>query len=104
MSEYAWIKLESGRERYCRVNREPPPKRGNHPAPRIASDNTEVVSQVDGRTYTSKAALRQSYRDKGYVEVGNEDATKHTKAPPRDTSGIKEAVGKAMSRVGVSVG
>lgn len=89
-----------GRDAY--YSRQTAPKRSNLAAPMIMSDSVEVKSMVDGKIYTSKAALRQSYRAKGYVEVGNEPL----KAPPRpkpDRKAISESVGKAFARVGISL-
>lgn len=77
------------------------------PCPMVISDQIEVQSQVDGKIYTSKAALRKSYihNDTGYrfVEVGNE----YLKNPPKpkepktDRKAIRESVAKAMSKVGL---
>jgi hypothetical protein len=103
MSDFAWVTLENGRERYCRV-RFPETARGDFPTPRIAGDNIEVVSQVDGKVFTSKSALRRQYRENGYIEIGNEDVTRHIKPPAKDRAPIKEAVGKALSRVGIPTG
>ncbi len=47
-------------------------QRSHLPAPRIISDAVEVTSMLDGKTYTSKAALRSTYRAAGVEEVGNE--------------------------------
>jgi hypothetical protein len=82
--------------------RRPAAKRSDLPAPMVMSDGIEVKSMVDGKIYTSKAALRQSYRAKGYVEVGNETL----KAPPKpkpDRKAISESVGKAFARAGISL-
>lgn len=45
--------------------------------PQVISDQLhDMQSMVDGRVYTSKAALRASYARAGVMEVGNEiDAT-----------------------------
>lgn len=72
------------------------------PCPALISDQIEVKSMVDGQTYTSKSALRRSYRDKGYVEVGNEELKPKT-LPKPDRKAIRNSVGKALSRVGISV-
>lgn len=83
-------------------SRKAPAKRSSLCAPMIMSDGIEVKSMVDGEIYTSKAALRQSYRAKGYVEVGNEQLKPPPKPAP-DRKGIAEAVGKAFSRAGISL-
>lgn len=72
------------------------------PCPTIISDQIELQSQVDGKIYTSKAALRQSYREKGYVEVGNEEL-KAKPLPKVDRKAVRDSVRKAASRVGISV-
>jgi len=82
--------------------RKAPPKRSGLSAPMIISDGIEVKSMVDGKIYTSKSALRQSYRANGYIEVGNEPL----KAPPKpkpDRKAISESVGKAFARAGISL-
>lgn len=70
------------------------------PRPMVISDYTEVKSMVDGKTYTSKALLRQSYKAKGYVEVGNEELKPPPKPAP-DKKAIRESVRKAAARVGI---
>lgn len=73
------------------------------PAPMLITDNIELQSQVDGKTYTSKARLRRSYRERGYVEVGNEWLGKDFKKPePKvDRKAIRDSVRKAAARVGI---
>lgn len=81
-------------------SRAPAPKRSHLPSPQFIRDCIEVTSMVDGKTYTSKSALRKSYRAGGYVEVGNEEL----KSPPRpkpDREGIRNAVRRAASQVGL---
>ena len=56
---------------------------------------------VDGKVYTSKEALRRSYRARGYTEVGNEEIKPRPKPKP-DRKAIKESVGKAFARAGIS--
>jgi hypothetical protein len=103
---YAWFTdPDTGRQHYRHVPTGPEPARGNFPTPRIAGDNIEVRSMVDGQTYTSKAALRQHYRREGFIEVGNEDVTKHIKPVRKDRSKERrESIAKAFNRVGISVG
>ncbi len=70
------------------------------PFPMVISDQIEIQNQVDGKIYTSKAALRQSYRANGYVEVGNEELkVKRTVKP--DRKAIKDSVRRAAARVGL---
>lgn len=76
--------------------------RSKLPFPMVVSDYVEVKSMVDGKMYSSKAALRQSYRSQGYVEVGNE-SFKEPRKPKPDRKAIRNSVGKALNRVGISV-
>jgi len=70
------------------------------PCPTVISDYVEVKSMVDGQMYTSKRALRQSYRERGYVEVGNEEQKLPPKPKP-DRRKIRESVEKAFSQAGI---
>lgn len=71
------------------------------PFPMVISDQIEIQNQVDGKIYTSKSALRQSYRQNGYIEVGNEELkVKRTVKP--DRKAIRDSVRKAAARVGIS--
>jgi hypothetical protein len=71
------------------------------PFPRVISDQIELKSMADGQMYTSKSGLRRSYRQLGYVEVGNEEL-KPTPKPNPDRKAIRESVGKAFARAGLS--
>jgi hypothetical protein len=81
---------------------EPIAARSQLPGPMIISDQIELQAQHDGQIYTSKSALRRSYRQNGYVEVGNEEQKPFVKPKP-DRKAIKDAVGKAMNRAGISL-
>jgi hypothetical protein len=78
----------------------PEPKRSDMPCPRIASDiMAPVQSQVDGKMYDSKSAIRASYRATGHIEVGNDPARlKPFEAPKTDRRVIKQTVEKAIAR------
>jgi hypothetical protein len=85
-----------------KVERKPriAPPRSSLPAPMVIVDAIEVKSMVDGRIYTSKRALRNSYRTQGYVEIGNEiQAPKLRRASKQK---ISDSVEKAFARAGVS--
>lgn len=103
--EYAWFDKGDGRQVYRRVNRGVEAPRSGLPCPMIVTDQIELQSQVDGKVYTSKRALQQSYRAQGYVEVGNEWLNKDFSkpAPSVDRKAVRNAVGKAMNRAGISV-
>ena len=67
-------------------------------------------SMVDGQFYTSKAAIRATYKPSGnkegvrYAEVGNDPSImnpKPFKKPKPDRKAIKAAVGKAFSKAGL---
>jgi hypothetical protein len=77
------------------------PPRSSLPAPMVIGDAIEVKSMADGRIYTSKRALRNSYRTQGYVEVGNE-----IQSPPKrrraGKTDISDSVDRAFARIGVS--
>lgn len=96
---YAWFDLGNGRQVLRKVKDERV-QRSELPCPMIVSDQIEIKSMVDGEIYTSKRALRQSYRDKGYIEVGNEEQKMPPKPKP-DRKGIRDAVRRAASRVGI---
>jgi len=81
--------------------------RSDLPMPMIKLDTTEpLTSMADGKVYTSKAAMRESYKPGGnpqgmeYIEVGDDRSFVNPtpKAMPRpDRQAIREAVerGKA---------
>lgn len=75
------------------------------PFPMVMSDQIELRSQVDGKIYTSKSTLRRHYRERGYVEVGNEYLRNEPKPPKKQSQKkqIKDSLGRAFNRVGVSL-
>lgn len=108
MTEYAWFDKGDGRQVYRRVNRNPAPQRSHLSMPMVIGDTVEIKSMADGKTYTSKAALRASYLPSGnpqgerYIEVGNEELKPPPKPAP-DRKAIRESVGKAFNQVGIPV-
>lgn len=80
--------------------RQPARKRSNLPCPQLIRDCIELRSMVDNKIYTSKAALRQSYKDKGYIEVGNEEPVLGPRVKP-DRKAIRDSIGKALNRAGL---
>ncbi|WKA31602.1 hypothetical protein [Bradyrhizobium roseum] len=78
-----------------------PPARSDLPCPRLASDvMAPVQSQLDGRIYDSKSALRATYRAAGVIEVGNDPARlRPFKRKPIDEKAVNESVEKAAARV-----
>jgi hypothetical protein len=77
------------------------PKRSDLPCPRLASDVMEPVqSQLDGRMYDSKSALRATYRAAGVTEVGNDPARlRPRKRRPISDKDVSDTVEKAVARV-----
>jgi hypothetical protein len=75
--------------------------RADFPTPQISGDSmSPVKSMVDGLHYDSKSALRRTYRDKGYIELGNDHLPE--RAPQRLPK--PERMGKiktAMEKAGV---
>ncbi len=71
--------------------------------PHIISDVMDhVKSMLDGEMYDSKSHLRQTYKQAGMTELGNDSSImdpKPFKRPPPDKAGIEEAVGRAWSAV-----
>lgn len=78
-----------------------PPARSSLAAPRIASDiMAPVQSQLDGKLYDSKSALRATYRQAGVVEIGNDPARhKPFERPKTSRKEIKDVVDRARARV-----
>ena len=78
----------------------PAAKRSDLPCPRLMSDSMPPVqSQVDGRMYDSKSAIRASYRAHGVEEIGNDPARlKPFVRPKTDRREIKQTVEKAVAR------
>lgn len=79
--------------------------RSDLPGPMIISDTMEPVqSQLDGKFYDSKAALRSTYKAAGVVEVGNDSSVlnpKPFKRPKPKREDIKASVNKAFSKAGL---
>lgn len=75
-------------------------KRSDLPCPRLASDVMDPVqSQLDGKMYDSKSALRRTYQAAGVVEVGNDPARLRPFVRPKtDRKQIKDTVEKAVAR------
>lgn len=78
-------------------------------APMLIGDEIPPTkNMVDGKYYTSKAAMRATYKPSGnaegarFVEVGNDTAMlRRPSRPIPDRTAIKAAVGRAFSRAGL---
>lgn len=83
-------------------------KRSSLSSPMIIADSMDPVqSMADGKTYTSKAALRATYHPSGnadgkrYVEVGNDMPMKLKPKERPKRADIKASVARAFSKVGL---
>jgi hypothetical protein len=96
---YAWIDCGNGRQVYRKVETFIP-KRSHLPAPMINTDTmSETQSMLDGKFYTSKSALRATYRQAGVEEIGNDPSRFRRKAKAKvDRKAIKDSVHKAKAR------
>lgn len=94
-----------------RISHAPEPafsKRSILGAPMLRGDEMPATkNMVDGNFYTSKAAMRATYKPSGnaegqsFIEVGNDPAMFRRSAKPKpDRSVVKAAVGRAFSRAG----
>ena len=87
-------------------HRDVEPQRSTLPAPMVISDTIDPVrSMADGKEYTSKSALRSTYKPSGnpdgisYVEVGNEVNNTPAKPKPKsDEKAIQASLQKALAR------
>ncbi|MER8741566.1 hypothetical protein NKH54_00645 [Mesorhizobium sp. M1004] len=96
---YTWTNLGDGRQVFRKVETTKP-KRSHLSAPMINSDTMSAVQSMhDGKVYTSKSALRATYRAAGLEEVGNDPARlRPRKRPKIDRKAIKDSVQKAQAR------
>lgn len=77
----------------------PPPARSDLPCPQVLSDVMDAVqSQVSGKFYESKSALRAEYRATGHIEKGN-DKRPPWKMPRTSRAEVRATVQKARARV-----
>lgn len=74
----------------------------------IGDEMPPTQNMVDGKHYTSKAAMRATYRPSGnaegarFGEVGNDPAMFRRPSKPKpDRAAVKAAVGRAFSRAGL---
>jgi hypothetical protein len=76
--------------------------RSSLPFPMVLSDTMEPVqSQLDGRIYDSKSAIRATYKNAGVIEVGTDSARfKKPKKKRPDRQAIRDSIERAKARVG----
>lgn len=95
-----------------RISHAPAPAhhaRSSHGLPALIGDEMPPTkNMVDGKMYTSKAAMRATYRPSGnaegasFAEVGNDPAMfRRPSKPTPDRAAIKATVGRAFSRAGL---
>jgi hypothetical protein len=96
---YAWIDQGDGRKVFRRVD-DHRPKRARLACPHVVSDTMDPVqSMLDGKLYDSKARLRQTYKQAGMIEVGNDPARLRPKDRPKlDKKAIRQSIEKAEAR------
>lgn len=83
--------------------------RGNHSCPALIGDEMPPTkNMVDGKYYTSKTAMRATYKPSGnaegvrFAEIGDDPAMLRPTAKPKpDRAAIKATVGRAFSRAGL---
>jgi hypothetical protein len=84
-------------EKYGPLDIREPPARSALPCPNIISDVLhDLRGAHDGKYYSSKSELRRSYREGGYIELGN-DAPKTTVDNTRRLT--KDEIGQALRKV-----
>lgn len=100
MPEYGWIITGDGRQVYRRIDASPPAARSSLPFPMVISDEMDAVqSQLDGKFYSSKSALRATYKAAGVTEVGNDPARNKPFVKPKpDRKAIRDTTEKAVAR------
>lgn len=99
MTEYAWFEIGDGRQVFRKVD-DRQPARSNLPMPMLTRDQMDPVqSQLDGKLYDSKSALRRTYKQAGVVEVGNDPARFKTPSKPKpDETAVRRTIEKAIAR------
>lgn len=70
------------------------------PVPMVITDTMEPVqSMLDGQMYTSKSALRATYKAAGVIEVGNDPARLRPRRKPKpNRKAIRDSIEKATAR------
>jgi len=87
-------------------HRDVEPQRSDLPSPMVIMDTMDPVkSMADGKVYTSKSAMRATYKPSGnpegisYAEVGNEPVNVSALPKPKsDEKAIQASLNKALAR------
>ena len=79
-------------------------KRSHLNSPGLILDTMQpIISQLDGKRYDSKAALRRTYKQAGVIEVGNDSSVTNPKPKSRprvDRKAVSNIVDKAFAKAG----
>ena len=73
-------KRTRGRERVVLPDRGSPLRRSDFPCPRVLAGAVEIQSKADGKTYTCRKAYRDSLKQQGMVELGNDKVSSQEQA------------------------
>lgn len=100
---FAWYVFDNGRSYHRPIDAQEQSERG----PMIISDTMEpIMSHADGKVYSSKAALYQSYKPEGnpqgvrYECIG-EHVAKPYERPKRDREASMRAVSRTLEEMGI---
>lgn len=104
---YAWFDNGKGRQIYRPVRVEGESKRSDLATPYFITDTLSdaLYSGADGKQYTSKSALRESYkaannpRGIDFIEVGNDTSFNPPKEIKTSDSGIDASLQKAIAQL-----
>ena len=83
-------------EKYGPLDVREPPARSHLPTPYVIGDTLpDLVGMHDGKHYSSKSALRKSYKASGLVELGNDAPVTHaSNAKPAPKNDVIDAYRK----------
>lgn len=100
-----WFDLGNGRKIFRAVPERTDASKSSLPSPYFVTDTIpETRSMADNKLYTSKKAMRASYKAENnpagvdYIEIGNEPMAEF-KRPERDRAGDRAAIERAIDLV-----
>jgi hypothetical protein len=65
----------------------------------ITDEQEPLMSHADGKIYTSKSRMRGSYRDLGFVELGNDEPSNEPWVEPNRRKNIEETIEKTINQL-----
>ena len=65
----------------------------------VIPDIREFTSPIDGKRITSRKALREHNARHNVIDVGNDPAARYPKRPAVDTSGVDDAMRRALNEL-----